>query len=62
MIAAQYLCYCKGKYRHPKEALELFCEKVRLESDKLLFPSQKLYLSYAGEILNGFTVFFTISY
>ena len=58
MTAAEYLCYCKGRYRHPKEALVEFCAKVKADPEKLLFPSQKLYLSYSGDVMDGFIVSF----
>jgi len=61
-VVAQYLCYCKGKYRTLKEGLAEYCDKLNINQDKLLIPTQNLYLAYMERIYEGFIVFYTYYY
>jgi len=60
MIAAEYLCYCRKKYKDPLEALAKLCEEHKIDQKTLLLPSQLLYLDYFSKTFHGFTVGFYV--
>ena len=53
MVAAQYLCFCKGKHTNINDALSEVCIKLKMDPEKSLFPSQNHYMNYIGKILTG---------
>lgn len=55
MLAAEYLCFCRKKYKEPLEALDKLCEEKRFDK-KLLLASQKLYMEYFSKVMHGFIV------
>eukprot|EP00826_Nyctotherus_ovalis_P066151 TRINITY_DN9757_c0_g3_i2.p1 TRINITY_DN9757_c0_g3~~TRINITY_DN9757_c0_g3_i2.p1 ORF type:complete len:209 (-),score=39.68 TRINITY_DN9757_c0_g3_i2:452-1078(-) len=56
MLAAEYLCFCKKKYKEPTEALAKLCEEHNIDQRTVFLPSQMLYVDYFSKILGGFVV------
>jgi len=56
VLAAEYLCFCRMKYKDPIEALNELCDMNGFDPNLLLFPSQQLYFNYFSKIFQGFTV------
>ena len=60
MVAAGYMCYCKNTFTNIEQAYEEYCKSQMIDSKALLFPSQKRYQHYIGDILNGFISIFIL--
>ncbi|KRX04032.1 C2 domain [Pseudocohnilembus persalinus] len=52
LILSCLLCLNK-KFNHPGEALTYYCRATKTRDQKILFPSQQLYLNYFANIMNG---------
>jgi hypothetical protein len=55
LLASCLLCLTK-KFNHPGEALTYFCRQTHARDMKILFPSQRLYMNFFGNIVTGIPV------